>query len=87
MFVCVAYLSFSGKAAVLEFTPNKSWPDIAYYNSWTGPNMGWRIHILDEVNTEKILAKVASNSHSIHWSSSHTLMLWLTGVWLVLLMM
>ncbi|XP_063612833.1 protein Skeletor, isoforms B/C-like [Penaeus indicus] len=49
-----------GDPAVLEFTPNKSWPDVVYYNSWTGPNMGWRLHILDEVNTEKILAAVNS---------------------------
>lgn len=76
-----------GKAAVLEFTPNKSWPDIVYYNSWTAPNMGWRLHILDEVNTEKILEAVASKSHSLHWSSSYTLLLWLTAVWVTLLMM
>ncbi|KAK3853682.1 hypothetical protein Pcinc_039788, partial [Petrolisthes cinctipes] len=54
-----------GKAAVLEFTPNKSWPDVVYYNSWTGPNMGWRLHILDEIITEDILSR-ASNGWSIH---------------------
>ncbi|XP_050707781.1 protein Skeletor, isoforms B/C-like [Eriocheir sinensis] len=77
-----------GKPAVLEFTPNKSWPDIVYYNSWTAPNMGWRMHILDEINTEKILEAAASSSpglHGSHWSSVYTMMLWVTGVWLVLL--
>ncbi|XP_045116491.1 protein Skeletor, isoforms B/C-like isoform X1 [Portunus trituberculatus] len=74
-----------GKAAVLEFKPNKSWPDTVYYNSWTGPNMGWRIHILDEINTERILAAAESGGNSLHWSSLNTLLLWLTGVWLAML--
>lgn len=34
-------------AAILEITPNSSWPDIVYYNSFTHANMGWKIHILD----------------------------------------
>lgn len=33
--------------AILEITPNSSWPDIVYYNSFTHANMGWKIHILD----------------------------------------
>lgn len=33
--------------ATLEITPNSSWPDIVYYNSFTQRNMGWRIHIVD----------------------------------------
>ena len=33
--------------AILEITPNSSWPDIVYYNSFTQRNMGWRIHIVD----------------------------------------
>lgn len=67
-----------GKAAVLEFTPNNSWPDVAYYNSWTGPNMGWRLHILDEVNTEKIL-EAASGSWAIEALPALThLVVWLS---------
>jgi hypothetical protein len=33
--------------AILEITPNSSWPDVVYYNSFTQRNMGWRIHIVD----------------------------------------
>lgn len=64
LYLNTVFLCCTGKAAVLEFTPNKSWPDIAYYNSWTAPNMGWRLHILDEVNTEMILADAAAASGS-----------------------
>jgi hypothetical protein len=37
----------SGDSASLEVTPNTSWPDVVYYNSFTHPNMGWKIHIVD----------------------------------------
>ncbi|XP_075229163.1 cytochrome and DOMON domain-containing protein knickkopf [Lycorma delicatula] len=37
-----------GEPAVLEVTPNSSWPDIVYYNSYTHSNMGWKIHIVDD---------------------------------------
>lgn len=37
----------SGDPAILEITPNSSWPDLVYYNSFTHANMGWRIHIVD----------------------------------------
>lgn len=33
--------------ATLEVTPNSSWPDVVYYNSFTQRNMGWKIHIID----------------------------------------
>lgn len=36
-----------GNAAYLEITPNSSWPDTVYYNSFTHANMGWKIHIVD----------------------------------------
>lgn len=36
-----------GDPAILEITPNSSWPDIVYYNSFTHANMGWKIHIVD----------------------------------------
>ena len=32
---------------MLEVTPNSTWPDIVYYNSFTHANMGWKIHIMD----------------------------------------
>lgn len=41
------YFCEEGEAGVLEFTPNSSWPDIVYYNSFTQANMGWKIHIID----------------------------------------
>lgn len=34
-------------SAILEITPNSSWPDTVYYNSFTQRNMGWRIHVVD----------------------------------------
>jgi len=37
-----------GEASTLTVHPNKSWPATVYYNSWTGFNMGGRIHVLDE---------------------------------------
>jgi hypothetical protein len=37
----------NGDPAILEITPNSSWPDIVYYNSFTHANMGWKIHIVD----------------------------------------
>ncbi|XP_018791491.1 PREDICTED: protein Skeletor, isoforms B/C isoform X1 [Bactrocera latifrons] len=33
--------------AILEITPNITWPDTVYYNSFTHANMGWKIHIID----------------------------------------
>ncbi|XP_069188345.1 protein Skeletor, isoforms B/C isoform X2 [Procambarus clarkii] len=75
-----------GEAAVLEFTPNKSWPDVVYYNSWTAPNMGWRLHILEEIHTEDILAAAASGSQGlsiIFWH--HIILLLSLGVWTVLM--
>ncbi|XP_030768405.1 protein Skeletor, isoforms B/C [Sitophilus oryzae] len=40
----------SGEPGILEFTPNNTWPDIVYYNSFTQANMGWKIHIIDSFN-------------------------------------
>ncbi|CAH0554460.1 unnamed protein product [Brassicogethes aeneus] len=37
----------SGDPGILEITPNSSWPDTVYYNSFTQSNMGWKIHIVD----------------------------------------
>jgi len=39
-----------GDPAILEVTPNSTWPDIVYYNSYTHLNMGWKIHIVDSFN-------------------------------------
>ena len=39
-----------GTASVLTVTPNITWPDVVYYNSYTHPYMGWRINIVDDFN-------------------------------------
>ncbi|XP_034949815.1 protein Skeletor, isoforms B/C isoform X2 [Chelonus insularis] len=39
-----------GEGGILEVTPNSSWPDIVYYNSFTHANMGWKIHVVDVYN-------------------------------------
>ncbi|KAJ8970090.1 hypothetical protein NQ314_001401 [Rhamnusium bicolor] len=44
------YTCETGEPGVLEFTPNSSWPDIVYYNSFTQANVGWKIHIVDSFN-------------------------------------
>ncbi|XP_019868942.2 protein Skeletor, isoforms B/C [Aethina tumida] len=41
------YSCEQGDPGILEFTPNSSWPDIVYYNSFTQGNMGGKIHIID----------------------------------------
>lgn len=53
-----------GQPGILEITPNTSWPDIVYYNSFTQSDMGWKIHIVDNF-------KGISNSNQI--SSSFVL--------------
>ncbi|XP_011497240.1 PREDICTED: protein Skeletor, isoforms B/C [Ceratosolen solmsi marchali] len=41
------HLCEPGDAGILEVTPNFTWPDIVYYNSFTHANMGWKIHVVD----------------------------------------
>ncbi|XP_054258338.1 protein Skeletor, isoforms B/C [Macrosteles quadrilineatus] len=46
-------LSFTceeGDPAILEVTPNSSWPDVVYYNSYTHHNMGWKLHVVDSLS-------------------------------------
>ncbi|XP_037091672.1 protein Skeletor, isoforms B/C-like [Pollicipes pollicipes] len=38
-----------GEPAVLEVTPNNTWPATVFYHSYTRPNMGWQLHIVDEL--------------------------------------
>lgn len=40
----------TGEPSVLDVTPNSSWPDTVYYNSYTRVNTGWKIHIVDSFN-------------------------------------
>lgn len=51
-----------GPPAVLEVSPNSSWPDLVYYNSFTHSNMGWKIHIIDsytEAHSNSVTASLA----------------------------
>ncbi|QQP32381.1 Uncharacterized protein FKW44_024677, partial [Caligus rogercresseyi] len=41
-------------SAILEVTPNITWPDVVYYQSFTRPYMGWKIHIVDSFNRRYI---------------------------------
>lgn len=51
---------------ILEITPNSSWPDVVYYNSFTQRNMGWRIYIVDNYvkagfnSGSRLLAKLSA---------------------------
>ncbi|XP_068898664.1 protein Skeletor, isoforms B/C [Tenebrio molitor] len=47
------YTCEEGDPGVLEFTPNTSWPDVVYYNSFTQSNMGWKIHVIDSFSAAR----------------------------------
>ncbi|KAJ8687168.1 hypothetical protein QAD02_022962 [Eretmocerus hayati] len=51
-----------GDPGVLEVTPNSTWPDIVYYNSFTHANMGWKIHIVDAYSKSDSTSKSLSLS-------------------------
>ena len=53
-----------GNAAVLTVTPNDTWPDVVYYNSYTHPYMGWRINIVDDFNQRFNYGSGAQSYHS-----------------------
>lgn len=52
----------SGDPAILEITPNSSWPDTVYYNSFTHANMGWKIHIVDSYSKSGVANLLKSKS-------------------------
>uniref|UniRef100_A0A4Y0BHE4 DOMON domain-containing protein n=1 Tax=Anopheles funestus TaxID=62324 RepID=A0A4Y0BHE4_ANOFN len=63
----------SGEPAVLEITPNTSWPDVVYYNSFTHANMGWKIHIVDSYSQ-------SARNHGTRYSFNHSIrLLLITG--------
>jgi len=41
----------SSDYSILEVTPNSSWPDTVYYNSFTQPDMGGLIRIVDNLDS------------------------------------
>jgi len=43
----LTYECEDGEPAILEVTPNATWPDVVYYHSYTTPYMGWKIHVVD----------------------------------------
>ncbi|XP_040568677.1 protein Skeletor, isoforms B/C [Lepeophtheirus salmonis] len=51
-----------GDSAILEVTPNITWPDIVYYQSFTRPYMGWKIHIIDSFNRRYIPSSAGPSS-------------------------
>ncbi|XP_066138270.1 protein Skeletor, isoforms B/C [Euwallacea fornicatus] len=54
-----------GDPGTLEFTPNTSWPDTVYYNSFTQANMGWKIHVIDSFNQKTSASEKNSPSNSL----------------------
>lgn len=55
----LSYHCEAGNAALLQWTPNASTPDVVYYQSYTHRNMGNRILVLDD-----FIGTFASFSHS-----------------------
>lgn len=54
------YNFFTGEGGNLEITPNSTWPDIVYYNSFTHANMGWKIHIVDSYSSSNAVVRQLS---------------------------
>ncbi|CAG0919956.1 unnamed protein product [Notodromas monacha] len=61
--------------AMLQVTPNVSWPDTVYYNSYTTRNMGWRIRVVDDlgglVNLQQQQAPNAPSAASSVWERTN----------------
>lgn len=53
--------------AILEITPNITWPDTVYYNSFTHANMGWKIHIIDTYSNVRNSAGTAAEESLTTW--------------------
>lgn len=50
--------------AILEITPNITWPDVVYYNSFTHANMGWKINIIDSYSNVRSSAIMSKENFS-----------------------
>ena len=58
-----------GEPAILEVTPNVTWPDVVYYHSYTHPYMGWKINVVDKFSRRYLLNGAKDvNCGSIHLS-------------------
>jgi len=51
--------------ALLQVTPNVTWPDVVYYNSYSTPYMGWKIHIVDNFRQKPRRSGFGAASHSL----------------------
>ncbi len=48
------YSCEDGNAAILQWTPNSSTPDLVYYQSYTHRNMGFKIIVLDDFTNSAV---------------------------------
>ena len=51
-------------------TPNVTWPDVVYYNSYSTPYMGWKIHIVDNFRQKPRRSGFGAASHSLPSAAS-----------------
>ncbi|XP_049807880.1 protein Skeletor, isoforms B/C [Schistocerca nitens] len=65
-----------GDPAVLKITPNTSWPDVVYYHSYTHPNMGWKIHIVDSYYPPQAAGTARATADFIYLVTALILLLW-----------
>ncbi len=71
-----------GEAAILEITPNITWPDLVYYQSYTQPHMGWKIHVVDNFNSRTHLVEASASAVKMR-SAIHLILIGATAalVW------
>lgn len=46
------YTCLAGQPGIVQWTPNVSTPDVVYYQSYTQRNMGWKIIVRDDSETD-----------------------------------
>ena len=61
------YCDEEGEPALLQVTPNITWPDVVYYNSYTTPYMGWKIHIVDNFRRRPGFRSSSQRQSSQSW--------------------
>ena len=49
----------------IQVTPNSSWPDVVYYQSYTHPYMGWRINVVDNFNQRFLKTSASSADRAV----------------------
>ncbi len=74
----VSECDVNAEGTTLEITPNSSWPDVVYYNSFTQRNMGWKINIIDSFARPGF----SSDSSSMIISSSTLIVISLSALFL-----